>query len=61
MIGWRLAKSVEEVLNALLVQNGEIIDLNFIDKQANQINATLIEDPVFNKGFLSFPIDGSFT
>ena len=35
MIGWRLAKSVEEVLNALLVQNGEIIDLNFIDKQAN--------------------------
>ena len=60
MLAWRLAKSVEETLNSLLEANGEIIDIYDTDKQANYVNATLVQDPIFNKGFLSFPIDGSF-
>ena len=59
MLAWRLAKSVEETLNNLLVSNGEIIELSNKEQQANYINATLIQNPIFNKGFISFPVDGN--
>ena len=59
MLAWRLAKSVEETLNTLLLSHGEIIDLNSKDNQANYINATLIVNPIFNDGFISFPLDGN--
>ena len=58
MLAWRLAKSVEDTLNNLLVTNGEVIDVT--QQQSTYLNATLLQDPIFNKGFISFPVDGKF-
>ena len=59
MLAWRLAKSVEETLNNLLINNGEVLEVHTQFKQ-NYVNATLLQDPIFNKGYVSFPLDGSF-
>lgn len=59
MLAWRFSKSIEKTLNMLISSNGEYIDLSS-EGSRGYLNATLLQNPIFNKGFVSFPIDGSF-
>lgn len=55
IVGWRLAKSVEETLNTHLVK-GKSINIENIHCR---LNTTLTHDPVFFKNSLAIPMDGS--
>ena len=57
LLAWRMAKSVEEALNTLLLAQQKQIK---IKDQTLVMNTTLVGDPVFTFGDLGFPIDGSF-
>ena len=56
----RLAKSVEESINQVLVRGGEIVDLGQSKHSANFWNVTLLEDPLFTPNYISFVLDGSY-
>lgn len=64
MLAWRFTKSIEKTLNMLITSNGEYIDLSVpmssVPQHVSYLNATLMQNPIFNKGFISFAIDGSF-
>ena len=49
----------KQTLNLLISSNGEFIDLSG-ENTRGYLNATLLQNPIFNQGFVSFPIDGSF-
>ena len=64
MLAWRLAKSVEESINQLILSNGDTVPLLANDE--GYLNVSLVSDPVFvadkeSKHYLSFPLDGSFS
>lgn len=56
ILAWRLAKSVEETLNSMLLSSGTIVGLADI-----QFNATLVSDPIFRSGLMAVPLDGTFS
>ncbi len=56
-MAWRLAKSVEQSLNQLLLREGKQIK---IEDLFCRMNTTLTGDPVFYEGILAFPLDGTF-
>jgi hypothetical protein len=55
ILGWRLAKSVEESMNQWLVK-GRSINIENIHCQ---LNSTLTSEPVFYKNTLAMPMNGS--
>ena len=55
ILGWRLAKSVEESMNQWLVK-GKTFNIENIHCQ---LNSTLTSEPVFFKNALAMPMDGS--
>ena len=56
VVAWRVAKSVEETLNQILIQNtqGEVSDA----KMSNVWNIKLLQAPVFKTNYVSFILDG---
>lgn len=67
VVAWRLAKSVEESLNQMLMRNnsGEIVnDSSNNNKDQSSItniwNVELLRDPIFEPTYVSFVLDGSF-
>jgi len=56
ILAWRLAKSVEETLNQMLLSGGTIVGL-----ADTHFNATLVADPIFRDGLMAVPIDGTFS
>ena len=67
VVAWRLAKSVEESLNQMLMRNnsGEIVNdssNNNKDQSSitNILNVELLRDPIFEPTYVSFVLDGSF-
>jgi len=63
VVAWRLARSVEESLNQMLMRNssGEIVDLSSSKGSVtNSWNVTLLRDPIFEPTYVSFVLDGSF-
>lgn len=59
MLAWRSAKSIEDSLNQILFDQGEIVPLN-VDRTLH-LNATMVSDPIYNQGFFSIALDGTFT
>ena len=55
ILAWRLAKSVEILINQTLLKEGKKIDVEY-----GRLNTTLLYDPIFYKKTLVFPLDGSF-
>lgn len=67
VVAWRLAKSVEESLNQMLMRNnsGEIVnDSSTNNKDHSSItniwSVELLRDPIFEPTYVSFVLDGSF-
>ena len=58
MLAWRAAKTTEEALNHILFDQGEIVPLN-VDRTIH-LNATMVAEPVFNSGFFTVALDGTF-
>ena len=56
-MAWRLAKSVEETLNLMLLGGGKLVPIENLDCN---LNATLVGDPIFRAGLMAVPMDGSF-
>jgi hypothetical protein len=56
ILAWRLAKSVEETLNQMLLSGGTIVGL-----ADTHLNATLVSDPIFSNGLMAVPLDGTFS
>ena len=55
ILAWRLAKSVEILINQTLLEQEKSLDIQYAI-----LNTTLIADPIFYKNTLVFPLDGSF-
>lgn len=55
ILAWRLAKSVEDTLNLTLMQGGTVVGL-----ADTKMNANLVADPIFRKGLIAMPVDGTF-
>jgi hypothetical protein len=58
MLAWRAAKSIEETLNDILFDQGEIVPLN--KDSSMHLNAKMVSDPIYADGYLAIPIDGTF-
>jgi hypothetical protein len=58
MLAWRMAKSVEESMNTLMLSHSGILQIPELENTV--LNATMLRDPIFGKDFISIPIDGSF-
>lgn len=58
MLAWRAAKSTEESLNIFFFDQGEILPLN--SDRTIHLNATMVSEPMYNKGFFSVALDGTF-
>lgn len=56
ILAWRLAKSVEETLNQMLLSGGTVVGVDNID-----MNARMVSDPIFRKGLMAVAIDGTFS
>ena len=59
MLAWRLAKSVEESINQILISNGGSVPL--LEEDEGYLNMSLVSDPIYVADYLSFPLDGSFS
>ena len=59
MLAWRLAKSVEESINQILLSNGGSVPL--LNEDDGYLNVSLVSDPIYVADYLSFPLDGSFS
>jgi hypothetical protein len=58
MLAWRLAKSVQESLNQIILDKGQNIPIPPVQVK---INTTLIGAPIFKNGLLAVPLDGTFS
>lgn len=58
MLAWRLAKSVEDSLNEIILDKGQNIPIPPVQVK---INTTLIGEPIFKNGLLAVPLDGTFS
>ena len=59
MLAWRLAKSVEESINTILVSSGGSVPL--LTEGEGYLNLSLVSDPIYVDEYLSFPLDGAFS
>lgn len=59
MLAWRMAKSVEESMNTMMLSKAGIVA--FPDFDNVYLNATMLSDPIFEKDYIAIPIDGSIS
>jgi len=59
MLAWRMAKSVEESMNSLMLSKAGVVQMPNINNV--YLNATMLSDPIFEKDYITIPIDGSIS
>lgn len=59
MLAWRMAKSVEESMNTLMMTRAGIVPMPELDNVF--FNATMLSDPIFEKDYITIPIDGTIS
>ena len=62
VVAWRLARSVEDSLNQVLIHSnsGEIGDIKSGSSITNYWKVNLLQDPIFYPTYVSFVLDGTF-
>ena len=53
-----MAKSVEESMNSMMLSRDGVLEIPEVAD--TYLNAKMLGDPIFGKGYISIPIDGSF-
>jgi hypothetical protein len=57
ILAWRMAKTVEDLMNRNLIKEGKGLE---IEKLSARLNTTLTGDPMIVNDVIAFPFDGSF-
>lgn len=57
MLAWRMAKSVEESMNTMMLSKSGVVRIPHFEHV--YLNTTMLADPMFEKDYITIPIDGS--